>query len=87
MTENTWDLTKRKRTSLKYRIVKCPVCGKYGQVAMYVGRSRTPKNAGMIRHRGHVELGMFNMIDESCNLTLTQVQEIEARFDNKKLAR
>ena len=77
MGNNSWDLTKRKRASRKFRIVKCPICGKYGQVSMYVGRSKTPKNAGMIKHRGHIELGAFNMIDESCNLTLEDIQEIE----------
>jgi hypothetical protein len=71
-----WDLTTRKRASRKYRIVKCPVCGKYGQVKFYTGTSKTEKLAGCVDHRGHVELGMFNMIDESCTLNLEQANKI-----------
>jgi hypothetical protein len=76
-----WDLTKRKRASRKTRIVKCPRCGKYGQVAMFAGRSRTPKLAGSISHKGSTySIGGMQglMVDASCNLTLAEVEKIES---------
>ncbi len=89
MKNNSWDLTTRKRASRKYRIVKCPKCGKYGQVAIFVGHSRTPKMAGIVKHKGHTySLGGFqgNVIDQECNLTEAQVVEIEAWLDKKEIA-
>ena len=71
-----WDLTTRKRASKKYHIIKCPVCGKYGQAVVYVESDRTPKFVGMVKHKGHTELG-FNMIDESCTLTQAHLDEME----------
>lgn len=72
----TWDFTNYKRASKKSRVVKCPVCGKYGQARIYIDADRTPKFAGLLVHSGHVEIGMFNVIDESCNLNLEQANEI-----------
>ena len=79
MTNNGWDLTTRKRISKKQRIIKCPVCGRYGQVKFYTGPSKTEKFAGSVDHKGHIELGMFNMIDDFCNLNLEQVKALEAQ--------
>jgi hypothetical protein len=83
-----WDLTKRKRASRKNRIVKCPVCGEYGQVAIFVDHGRTPKFAGTVSHKGHTySAGIFegNMIDESCILTEAQAVEIEAWLANEEV--
>jgi hypothetical protein len=69
-----WDLTKRKRASRKHQIVKCPVCDKYGQAVLYI--DGTPGCAGMIKHKGHIEMGFFNMIDDSCTLNIDQADII-----------
>jgi C4-type Zn-finger protein len=79
MTDNRWDLTTRKRASRKYNIINCPVCGRYGQLVTYIDKDRTPKFAGMVKHKGHIEAGMFNMIDDSCTLNLEQVNALEAK--------
>ena len=79
-----WDLTTRRRANKKLRIVKCPVCGRYGQVSIHLGHSRTPKFAGIVKHKGHVEMGAFNMIDVSCNLIEAQVVQIEKWLKGEK---
>jgi hypothetical protein len=33
----------------------------------------------MVKHKGHIEAGMFNMIDDSCTLNLEQVKALEAQ--------
>ena len=59
-----WDYTKKK---VGGRIVKCPKCGKNGERVLYTPPTEFP--SGIIKHKGHIEMGMFNMIDESCNLS------------------
>lgn len=59
----------RLKPNKKLRLVKCPDCGKVGELHKYVGGS------AMIIHTSHIELGMFNNIDTSCyfkNWGLTQ---------------
>jgi hypothetical protein len=79
MTDNRWDLTTRKRASRKYNIIKCPVCGRYGQVKFYTGSSKTEKFAGCVDHKGHIVMGLFNEVDDSCTLNLEQVKALEAQ--------
>jgi len=55
----TLDYTKL-RPNKKKRIIKCPECGKMGELHKYTN------GQAMIIHTSHIVLGMFNHVDESC---------------------
>ena len=59
MVKNQIDYTKM-RANKKRHIVKCPDCGKNGQLHKYTNGS------AMIVHTSHIELGMFENIDKDC---------------------
>jgi len=48
------------RLNKKTRIVKCPTCGKHGELHKYTDGS------ALIIHTSHIALGMFNEVDTSC---------------------
>lgn len=72
----TWDYTKM--SARRKGLVRCPKCGKIGQLTLYTPPKGSP--SGIVKHKGHVELGMFNMVDESCNLSYQDT--IDAGYRN-----
>jgi hypothetical protein len=55
------------RLNKKLRIVKCPKCNRKGELHRYIDKS------AMIIHKSHIELGMFNNIDDSCEFKSWEV--------------
>ncbi len=70
-----WDHTKESARRKHFK--RCPKCGEVGRLSLYTPAKGSP--SAMIAHKGHVEMGMFNMIDESCNFSYDECIEMGLR--------